>query len=35
MPGVGFAVRFSDLDTKTHDRLKMLVHSAQREIRNA
>jgi hypothetical protein len=30
MPGVGFAVRFSDLDTKTHDRLKMLVHSAQR-----
>jgi hypothetical protein len=35
MPGVGFAVRFSDLDTRTHDRLKMLVHSAQREIRNA
>jgi PilZ domain-containing protein len=30
MPGVGFAVRFSDLDTQTRDRLKMLVHTAQR-----
>jgi hypothetical protein len=30
MPGVGFAVRFSDLDTKTRDRLRVLVHSAQR-----
>ena len=30
MPGVGFAVRFGDLDPRTHERLKMLVHSAQR-----
>jgi hypothetical protein len=30
MPGVGFAVRFSELDTQTRDRLRVLVHSAQR-----
>jgi PilZ domain len=30
MSGVGFAVRFIDLDTKTRERLSALIHVAQR-----
>ena len=30
MSGVGFAVQFSDLDTKTRERLSALIHVAQR-----
>jgi len=30
MSGVGFAVRFSELDTKTRDCLNVLIHSAHR-----
>jgi hypothetical protein len=30
MSGVGFAVRFSELDTTTRDRLNVVIHSPQR-----